>query len=802
MRAPLEWLGELVDLPPDAQLAERLELGGFEDVRIERLGPDLGEIRVGLVRGCERHPAADRLSVCRVDLGDGEERSIVCGAPNVAAGQKVAVALPGTRLPDGTKLKKSKLRGVVSEGMICSTRELGLGDEHAGILLLDPDAPVGAALPEVLGAGDRVLEVGITPNRGDAASLLGLAREVRAFFGGELRLPPCEPDEAGAPAAEAVRVAIEAPDGCFHYVARVVRDVRIAPSPDWVARRLEACGVRPINNVVDVTNLVLFELGQPLHAFDLAEIGGGEIRVRRAAASERLATLDGQTRPLEPGDLVIADARRAVALAGVMGGAASEVGQHTRDVLIESAHFHPSSVRLTARRLGLHSEASYRFERGVDAAGVRRAADRAARLLAELAGGRVAPGTVEARGAAPARTETIAFEVARAERLLGLEIGERAAASLLERVGVACEPAGPGRLSCRVPSHRNDLELPEDLVEEVARIHGYEKIPATLPLARLEPARQPRSWQLAERARDALAAAGLTEVITYPFVGAADLEGLGLASGDPRREGLRVLNPIQEQDAVLRTALLPSLLRLARQNLARQIDRVRLFEVCRVFIPRGEEGALPEEPLMATAVVTAPRERHLWSVPEAPPLFFEVRGVAERLLSALGYVASLRRGGGAPYLHPGAEVAIEVDGRSVGAVGELHPSVSAAFEIDAPCALFELNLDALSAAKTREIRFREVSREPQVRRDLAVLLDRTQAAGEVVEAIRKSGGPDLISVELFDRYEGRGVPEGRVSLGFRLVFQRADRTLTDAEVAKASDRVVRMLATRFGAELR
>jgi phenylalanyl-tRNA synthetase beta chain len=710
MRVSLEWLREFIDLPGQEALVERFTMGGFEDVFVERKGPELSEIHVGRVVRCETHPNADKLSVCTVEIGDGVERQIVCGASNVAADQKVAVALPGTTLPDGTRLKKAKLRGVVSKGMICSERELTLGDDHEGILVLDPDAPVGAPLADVVSAGDRVLEVGITPNRGDTASLLGLAREVRAFFGGVLHPPESHPDESGAPASTSARVSIEARDDCHHYVARIVRGARVGPSPDWVQQRLEASDIRAINNIVDVTNLVLLEFGQPLHAFDLAKLEGGEIRVRHARPGETLETLDGQMRELDERDLVIADAAHPVALAGVMGGAATEVGDATCDILIESAHFHPSCVRLTARRHALRSEAAYRFERGVDRDGVRRAADRAARLIAELAGGEAAPGAAEARGEPASNTERIALSVARANRLLGTDIPATEAAALLERVGVACERRGEDVLDCAVPSHRNDLHLPEDLVEEIARVHGYERIPTTLPLARLEPAALPPGFELAESARDALAGLGLVELATFPFVWPEDLDALGLEEGDPRRRSLRVLNPIQEGESQLRTTLLPSLLRVAKQNLRRQVDAVRVFEVTRVFLPQGgEPSELPREALWASVLLAAETDRHLWAAPEPPPIFFEARGVAERLLSALGYVACLRRGGSAPYLHPGAAAELSAQGHVVGVVGELHPEVASRFGIDVPCAVVEVDLDALLAADRREFQFREVS---------------------------------------------------------------------------------------------
>jgi phenylalanyl-tRNA synthetase beta chain len=717
----------------------------------------------------------------------------------VAAGQKVAVAPVGTVLPDGTRLKKSKIRGVVSQGMICSLRELELGDDHDGILVLDADAAVGVPLNEVMATGDRQIEVGITPNRGDTASLLGLAREVRALFGGALRLPESQPSESGSPATEAVKIAVDASDACHQYVARVVRGVRVGPSPEWLVRKLEASGVRSINVIVDITNLVLLEFGQPLHAFDLARLNGGEVRVRQARDGEKLVTLDGQARALDARDLVIADAERAIALAGVMGGADSEVSESTSDVLIESAHFHPTPVRLTARRHGLHSEASYRFERGVDRAGIARAADRAARLMAELAGGEVAPGYAEARGDAPQDPGEIRFEVERGNRLLGIQLSSDEVSALLERVGVESQEDARGVLACQVPTHRNDLRVHQDLTEEVARIYGYERIPTTMPLAALAPVSLPESWRRADRARDALAGEGLLETVSFPFLPAEELAQLRLPEGDPRLTPLRVLNPAHEEEPALRTALLPSLLRLVRQNRSRQVDPVRLFEVSRVFRPAAGQN-LPREPLEAAAVLTAPEDPALWAGPA--PLFFEAKGVAERLLFQLGYVATLRGGTPPPYLNPGAAGVIEVAEQEIGAVGELHPEVAAAYRIDVPCAVVEVDLSALAELPARAARYEEVSKQPSVRRDLAVVIDRNQPAGELMAAIRKAGGADLVSVELFDRYEGKGVPEGRVSLAFRMVFQKPDRTLTDAEVTKATDRVVRMLAKRFGGELR
>jgi phenylalanyl-tRNA synthetase beta chain len=805
MRASLDWLAEFTDLPSHRELIDRLTLCGFEDVEIRTLGPDLSQVRVGRVLERGQHPNADRLSVCKVDFGAEDPIVVVCGAPNVAVDQKIAFAPVGTELPDGTILKRAKIRGVVSNGMICSDRELGLGDDHDGILVLDAGATVGTPLSELIPTGTREIELGITPNRGDAASLIGLAREIRAFFGSELRIPDVDPPERGPAADRDIRVEIDAPEDCHCYVARIVRGVRVGPSPVWLTEKLASAGIRAINNVVDVTNLVLLEFGQPLHAFDLAKLRGGLVRVRRAAPGEKLATLDGEARELCADDLVIADAERAIALAGVMGGASTEVGDATTDVLIESAHFHPARVRLAAKRYGLRTEASYRFERGIDRLGVARAADRAALLMAQLAGGEVATGCVLADGAPAEVTEEIRFPSSRANKLLGTALSTREMAELLERVGVVSQPAAADELVCSIPSYRNDLHLHQDLTEEVARIYGYERIPATEPTGILRGVQFPKSWSVAEAARDALVAAGLVECQSLPFVNSAQLDALRLDADDPRRRALRLVNPIREDEPLLRTTLLPSILRLVGQNRSRQASRIDIFEVARLFRAetRATDGeGLPAEPLSLAAALTARDERGLWEAAAGAPLFFQAKGIAKKLLNQLGYMAWFPGNRIPPYLHPGAAVTIEVGETAVGSLGELHPDVAANFELDVRCAVIELDLAALMALPREEVRFQEVSTQPSARRDLAVVIDLDQPADTVREAIRKTGGNDLISVELFDRYQGKGVAEGRASLGFRLVFQRSDRTLKDTEVTQAIDRIVRMLAHRFNAELR
>jgi phenylalanyl-tRNA synthetase beta chain len=502
---------------------------------------------------------------------------------------------------------------------------------------------------------------------------------------------------------------------------------------------------------------------------------------------------------------VIADAERAIALAGVMGGAATQVSEGTANVLLESAHFAPARIRRTARRLGLATDASYRFERGVDRTGVERAADRAARLLAELAGGTVARGRLEATGSPPPGVELVELELARLNRLLGTSLGEPEVRAALARVDVAAEPGPSGRLRCRVPGHRNDLALPQDLIEEVARVRGYDEIAPSVPAARLDPGHRPDAWDAVEAARDALVHEGLVEVVTFPFLDPADLDRLGLPAGDPRRATVGVRNPLHGAESRLRPTILPTLLRVLRDNRNRQLERVGLFEASRIFVAAGGGGSeLPRESLRVTAVMTRGEKPGMWEPAPPIPLFFEAKGAAGRMLRALGREVELAPGAGEPWLHPGACCSIRAGGRAepLGVVGELHPAVAEAFGIDLPCAVVDVDLGALAALPRAIPRYREVSPYPSARRDLAVVLDAGRLAAEVLEAIRRDAGPHLQSAEIFDRYAGPGVPDGRVSLAFRLVFQRADGTLTDAEVQAALERVMEMLRHRFGGELR
>lgn len=802
MRLSLGWLAEWIELPARAEdLAERLTMAGLEVDALERTGPKCDGVVVGEVLERGAHPGADRLSLCRVDVGEDEPVAIVCGAANVDAGQKVAVARPGVQLPDGTRIKKSKIRGEVSLGMICSERELGLSSEQEGILVLEASAEVGTPVEAWLSGGDTILEVALLANRGDCASVLGLAREVHAYTGKTIALPPTQPSEGTRLASEDIEVVIRDVAGCALYDARVVRGLLVAESAAQWVQRLGFSGIRARSNVVDISNQVMLEWGQPLHFFDLDRIRGGRIEVRAAVAGETLVTLDGETRSLEADDLVIADAEGPIALAGVMGGRDTEVVAGTRNVLIEAAIFDPVRIRRTASRLGLTSAASYRFERGVDAEGTARAVDRAARLLFEL-GGEVSKGRVRAAGTAVARPGVIRADPGQATRLLGTPISGEDMALALGRLGIAASARKDGCLDVTIPSFRNDLWLEEDLIEEVARLRGFGGIESKQP--RIEPglATRPAGARETAALQDRLCAEGLTEVLCLPFSPASDPQALRLEADDPRRGAVSVLNPIVDGEAQLRTSLLPSLLRRVAENRSRQVGSVAIFEIARVFLRQAEAAALPQEPLALCAVLAPGSDAGLWDA-VAPPLFYRAKGLAERLLGSLerGPVGSCESGH-APYLHPGASTALEAAGQPVAYVGELHPETASAFGLSGPVAVIEIDLEAVLALPLRPARYEPVSKHPQVQRDLAVLLEASQPAGEVALAIRKAGGALLQSVEIFDRYEGEGLGPEKVSVAFRLVYQHADRTLRDAEVSKATDRVVRMLAHRFGGELR
>jgi phenylalanyl-tRNA synthetase beta chain len=802
MRVPLSWLEEFVTvgLPP-AALAERLTMAGLEVESVEEVGRLDRRVRTGRLLEVAPHAGADGLRVCRVEVGDAAPTQVVSGAPGLAADQVVAVALPGARLPGGREVDVVDLRGVASAGVLCSEAELGLGDDASRVLTLAEEPP-GTPLVDVRDVADTVIAVEVTPNRGDWLSILGVAREIAAVTGARLRHPRPRPREAGGTAAHDVRVRVEAARLCPRYCARLVRAVRPGPSPFWLRLRLTRAGMRAIDAVVDATNYVMLERGQPLHAFDFERIAGGEIVVRRARAGERLRALDGVERALEPDDLVIADAQRPVAIAGVMGGEDSAVHAGTRVLLLESAFFAPSTVRRTSRRLALPSQAAYRFERRVDPAMVAEALDAAAALIVRLVGGRVAPGIVEAAPGADALVpEAVRLRPRRAVSLLGTQITRGEMARRLRALGAQVRGEGE-TLTVTPPSWRGDLRLEEDLVEEVARVGGYDAIPTVLPEAVVTSGGETpeRAWQ--RRVRRLLVAEGLTEMVTLTLT---DPESNRLVPGFVGRAltPIDVQNPLSSETGQLRLSPLSGLLRALATNRDRGAGFVGAFELGKGY---GVDAAgVAREPRAISVLLSGawpPRgvER------SGPPVdFADLKGIVTALMAGLGVDEARvrwRPSAEARHLHPGQAADIAIDGTVVGTAGALHPAIVQARDLAGETWLAELDLSGVAGYVPRRVPLRQLPRFPAVTRDMAVIVDEAFHAGDIVEEIRALGNPQIESVRLFDCYRGAPVAAGRKSLAYSVAYRAADRSLTDDEVNALHATVLDRLVRRFGLEPR
>lgn len=824
MRAPVSWLRAYADLPdlPTTRLADALSRAGLKVERIESVGAELRGVVVGRVLDVEELPGLKKpIRFCQVDVGEDAPRGIVCGAVNFTAGDRVPVALPGAVLPGGVQIAARTAYGRRSDGMICSAHELGIGDDHRGILVLDPTLPVGVDAAEALGLRDDVLEVEVTPDRGYCWSIRGLAREAATAFDvafhdpAELE-PPLDPS-TGEPAYE---VRIEDPVGCDRYVARVVTHLDpAAPTPVELRRRLFLAGMRQISLAVDVTNLVLLELGQPLHAFDRSRLHGG-IVVRRARVGERLTTLDGADRSLDPDDLLITDDSGPIALAGVMGGSRTEVGPGTGDLVIESAHFQPASIARTARRHRLGTEASRRFERGVDDALGPAAAEAAVRLLTRYGAARPLSGRTDVDIRAPREVITLPADLP--GRLAGRDYPAQTVRRRLTDVGCRLDGADP--LHVHPPSWRPDLRLPVDLVEEVVRLEGYDTVPSELPLAPAGRGLTVRQ-RLRRRVATALAAAGYVETPTVPFLAPSSLDALGLAADDPRRAAVLLANPINEAEPALRTTLLAGLLTTLRRNVSRGFPDVALFETGRVFLacPAGPGGraaprppggarpsdaelaaldaALPDQPERVAVVLTGQREPAGWWGPGRAASWADAIEAARTLARVLDVPLAVRRGQTPPW-HPGRCAELVVGERVIGHAGELHPRVVGAFDLPARSCAMELGLDELLDAAADSRQAPPISAYPAATVDVAVSVPSEVPAAEVESALREGAGPLLEAIRLFDVYTGVQAGPGRRSLAFALRLRAPDRTLTAEEALAARDGAVAAAARRAGAELR
>lgn len=790
MQFSYQWLRQWVelDLSPEA-LAERMTDAGLEVDSVTPAAADFEGVFVAEITRCEPHPDADRLRVCQVAYGDESEVQIVCGAPNAEVGLKAPLAVHGARLPGDFKIRKTRLRGVASHGMLCSAKELGLSEDASGLMALPADAPVGDKLRDYLRLDDAVIEVELTPNRADCLSIAGLAREIGAILDG--RVNPVDSAAVPAQIDDELEIELAAPADCPRYAGRIIRGIDpTATTPLWMRERLRRAGIRSISPVVDVTNYVLMERGQPMHGFDLDRVDR-KILVRRAEAGEKLVLLDDREVTLDEEFLVIADASGAVALGGIMGGASTAVADSTRNILLESAYFNPATIMGRARRLGLHTDASHRFERGVDPSGQVAAIERATELLLDICGGRPGPVVVaESPSDIPARP-AVGLRHRRLTRVLGTEVPAQQVTDILNRLGMSVEPTDEGWQATPPPS-RFDIAIEEDLIEEVARIYGYNALPTTPPAGEVRVSDTSEHEISLSRVRGRMTALGYSEAISYSFVDRGLLQRLGVEEG-----AFALANPLAADMDVMRTALFPGLLTALRGNLNRQLARVRLFETGKVFQAYG--AALNEyERLAAVACGTARPEQ--WDLPARPLDYYDIKGDLEQLLALRGAQTLAFEPSDAGWLHPGQAARIVLDGEVVGWIGAFHPAALARLDIERAVYGFELSLPAL---RRRQLPVAgEISRFPSIRRDLAVVLPASVSYAELAEVVREAAGEWLRDLLLFDVYQGEHVEKGHKSIAMGLILQDVSSTLKDQQVEAVQEDVLTAVKQRFNARLR
>ena len=793
MRVSYRCLKEMVDFPfcPE-ELAEKLTSVGLEVRTLEPFGR-LDKVVVGKVLSIKDHPNADRLKVVEVDIGKST-LSLVCGAPNVREGLLVPVALEGARLANGMRVKKAKIRGVDSPGMLCSEKELGLGDDHSGIMAFPFSLPLGKVLTEALELDDVVLDIEITSNRGDCLSLMGIAREIAALTGNKLHPPSWAIEEREGAAEKAFQVKIEEPDLCPYYSARLIRDVKVGPSPLWLWRKILLSGNRPINNVVDVTNYVMWEMGQPLHPFDYSCLANHTIIVRRARQGETLTTLDGIKRNLEADMLVIADARRPIALAGIMGGEETQVQDSTKDILLEAAYFNPVSIRRTSRRMGLSTQASYRFERGVDPLGVKKALDRASSLIQKVAGGKV-EGKATEKGKLPKAKRYVFLRPSRINQVLGEKITPSRVKNVLESLQFKLEEEKEG-WKVNIPSFRRDVSREIDLIEEVARFYGYNRFKISLPPLGGE-AEEDLEELARERVEDILRGLGFYEVVGMELTD----EDSFLKAKLSLEEAIAIKNPLSAQQKILSTHLFPHLLEIASYNLNQEEEKLRIFELADVFRRTKTEGeSIRNE--RASAYFEQERPHLGGLVLEREFDFLSLKGIIEALLEGLGIEEAEFIPSSFGYLSKKQSALAKKKGICLGAFGKLNSEICQNFKLPSSLYVFEFDFSALLSFFVPKKSFKPLPKFPSVRRDLALIVKEDIPAEAIRKAILKGGGRILEKVELFDLYRGKSIPDGHKSLAYSLTFRAQDRTLKDEEVDRVQQALVSMLERKFGARLR
>ncbi|MCF8067172.1 MAG: phenylalanine--tRNA ligase subunit beta [Desulfobacterales bacterium] len=802
MKVSLSWLNDYVDVTLDTpELAHELTMAGLEVEGVTDIYDHLENICVGKVLEVAPHPNADRLTLCQVDTGERTVQ-IVCGAPNVKADMVVPVALPGACMPSGMRIKKSKLRGEVSEGMLCSSKELQFDDDHAGIMSLDPSLTPGRPLAEALSLSDTMLEIGLTPNRPDCLGIIGIAREVAAVQKTKVKYPDADIADKENRINDLTSVKIEDPDHCPRYAARMVEGIKVGPSPKWLQERLNSIGVRPISNIVDITNYIMMETGQPLHAFDFDRLAENRIVVRLAKDGEKFVTLDEKERTLSAETLMICDGEKPVAVGGVMGGANSEIEDGTTRVLIESAYFNPISIRRTAKCLGLNTEASHRFERGVDPEGTVIALNRATMLISELGGGTIVGGLIDEHPK-PSILPEIALSVMATNRLLGTGFNSDEISNFLTSIEFAVKSKNDEEMVVVPPSYRVDVERPEDLMEEVARLSGYNNIPTTSPVVRAQTELPGKSLVLRSTVRQLMTGFGFTEVINYSFIHRESCERLMLDEEDPRKSIIDIMNPLTEDHAVMRTSLVPGLLECMNRNIARQEKNLKLFEVGKTFIGKGQDS-LPEEIEMLIGIWTGARDvSALHSIGEHCD-FFDLKGVVEGLLKGLyaNCVAFTRLDGGTcKYLRPGYTAGITVEGRNVGIIGEVAPAVLENYDLKQTAYIFELDLCRLNQLTLKPVQAQLIPKFPAISRDITLIINKGIESQQIRDAVKDMDETLVEDIHLFDVFEGGRISSDKKSLSFRIIYRSPDTTLEDEKANHIHKAISEKLIKAFNADL-
>ncbi len=810
MQVSMKWLQDYIELDESAEvLADKYTMAGVPVENVIRADAGLDKVVTGRLDKVEKHPDSDHLLVCTVNIGKEEPVQIVTGAPNVAEGQVVPVALVGAHLPNGQKISKGKLRGVASNGMLCSAGELHLDleslpeEQKTGIYILPEDTPVGVPARDVLGLDDVVLEFELTANRGDCFSVFGLVREAAVLTGKEPKWPEIkvrEDDEAKA--ADMVHIGIDAPELCSRFSARVLKNVKLGPSPEWMQKRLEGAGIRAINNVVDVTNFVMVELGQPMHAYDYDQVAGHSLTARRAVAGENLHTLDDSSRTAKGDELVIADAEKPAGLAGIMGGLETEITENTTTVVLEAASFNGPSIRRTSRACGLHSEASGRFERGVDVTKTIRALDRAAQLLQDMGACTVAQGVVDVYPE-PRPEVFVDFTAEEINRRLGTEIPSSEMKEILEKLGFEANETGEGSYRVLVPSWRNDVTLMEDISEEIARIHGYDNIPATLPYGRAVQGGQSPEQNFIDKIKSVLVGLGMCEELSFGFTHPSVFDKLRIPEDSPLRQAVPIMNPLTDEYPLVRTTLLSGIFENTVRNYSRKNEDVRLFEIAPVFYPKAlPVTEQPDQVMKLAGLIMGRRNAIGWNQSKDEVDFYDMKGIVEELLKQLSISKYTVEAGEHHAMHPGKTALFKKGREVIAAVGEVHPAVASSFGIPKKMYIFEMDIETLMKYTARNFRYEHLPKYPAITRDLAILVDDNVAAGEVEQVIEKNGGRQFREATLFDVYTGKQIADGKKSLAFTIRFQSEERTLTDEEADTAFNNIVSAISKKFNAELR